>query len=178
MEDISDAENNLNVTQSDGESDKDLSAENVAVAIFGEYIPSKLWKLEGTLTDDETDSAEYKTASVIGTTRKFSQRKQSRYSNSPFLHSGGVPQQTYRHSITGSSSANGPGSPQFNPPLLSNSRLGNIYSNTQVKTTHDNIFIICNICFFICCFSFFKLLYMIHTLYVYMYQSHIHKAKM
>ena len=149
MEDISDAENNLNVTQSDGESDKDLSAQNVAVAIFGEYIASKLWKLEGTLTDDEMDSAEYKTASVIGTTRKFSQRKQSRYSNSPFLHSGGVPQQTYRHSITGSSSANGPGSLQFNPPLLSNSRLGNIYSNTQVKTTHDNIFIICNIYIFL-----------------------------
>ena len=42
MEDISDAENNLNVTQSDGESDKDLSAQNVAVAIFGEYIASKL----------------------------------------------------------------------------------------------------------------------------------------
>ena len=42
MEDISDAENNLNVTQSAGESDKDLSAQNVAVAIFGEYIASKL----------------------------------------------------------------------------------------------------------------------------------------
>ena len=100
------------------------------------------------------DSAEYKTASAIGTTRKLSHRKQSRYSNSPFLHSGGVPQQTYRHSITGSSSANGPGSPQFNPPLLSNSRLGNIYSNTQVKTTHDNILFVISIFFYLLFFLF------------------------
>ena len=110
------------------------------------------------------------------------QRKQSRYSNSPFLPSGGVPQQTYRHPITRSSSANGPGSPQFNPPLLSNSRLGNIYSNTQVKTTHDNIFIICNIYIFLFlvfpflnyCIWYIRYMY----IYIYIYQSHIHKPKM
>ena len=64
--------------------------------IFGEYIASKLRKLGGTLTDDEMDSAEFEITSVIEKASKFSQRKQSYYSNFPFLHSVGVPQQTHQ----------------------------------------------------------------------------------
>ena len=72
--------------------------------------------------------------------RKFSQRKQSHYSNFPFLHSAGVPQQTHTYSNTRNSSANGPGSPQFNPSFLSNSLIGNTYCDTRVQNTYNNIY--------------------------------------
>ena len=84
--------------------------------ISGEYIASKLHKLGGTLTDDEMDPIEFEITRVIEKARKFSQRKQSHYSNFPFLHSAGVPQQTHTYSDTGSSSANGPASPQLIHP--------------------------------------------------------------
>ena len=100
--------------------------------ILGEYIESKLRKLGGTLTDDWMDSAEFETTSVIEKARKFSQRKQSHYFNFPL--------KTHTYSNSGSSSANGPGSPQFNPPLLCNPRIGNTYCNTQVKNTYNNIY--------------------------------------
>ena len=83
--------------------------------IFGEYIALKLSKIGETLTDDEMDSVDFEITSVIEKAKKFSQRKQSHYSNFLFLHSTGVPQQTYTYSQTGSSSANGSSSPQFNP---------------------------------------------------------------
>ena len=109
-------------------------------AIFGEYITSKLCKLGRTLTGKEMNSVEFEITSVIEKARKFSQRKQSHYSNFQFLHSAGVDQQTHTYSNTGSSSAKGPGSPQFNPPLLSNSRIGNTYCNSQVKDTYNYIY--------------------------------------
>ena len=62
------------------------------------------------------DSIEFEIISVIEKARKFSRRKQSHYSNFPFLHSAGVPQQTHTYSDTGSSSANGPASPQLIHP--------------------------------------------------------------
>ena len=108
--------------------------------IFGEYIASKLRKLKGTLTDDEMDSLKFEVASVIKKASKFSKRKQSHYSNFPFLHSAGVPQQTHTYSDIRSSSGNGPGSPQFNPSLLSNSHILNTFCNTQVKNTYNNIY--------------------------------------
>ena len=61
--------------------------------IFGEYIASKLCKLGATATGDEMDSVEFEITSVIEKTRKFSQGKQSHYSNFSFLHSAEVPQQ-------------------------------------------------------------------------------------
>ena len=187
-EEITDVENNLNFTQSDGESDKDLWPHSVAVTstkiksptlkkkqkpehkqnkrlrgrktcleniedekleilrslsqvvkskltsrddftFFGECFASKLRKLGGTLTDDEMDSIKFEIICVIEKARKFSKRKQSHYSNFPFLHSAGVPQQTHTYS----DSANGPGSLQFNPPSLSNFHLENTFCNTQVK---------------------------------------------
>ena len=54
----------------------------------------------GTLTDDEMDSAEFEITGVIEKATKFSERKQNHYSNSPFLHSAGVPQQTHTYSNT------------------------------------------------------------------------------
>ena len=86
------------------------------------------------------DSIEFEITSVIEKARKFFQRKQNDYSNFPFLHSAGIPQQTHTYSDTGGSSASGPASPQFNPPLLSNSSIVNAYCNTQVKNTHNNIY--------------------------------------
>ena len=71
------------------------------------------------------DSVEFETNCVTEKARKFFQRKQGHYSNFPFLHSARVPQQTHTYSNTGSSSANDPGSLQFNQPLLINSRIGN-----------------------------------------------------
>ena len=94
------------------------------------------------------DSIEFEITSVIEKARKFFQRKQNYYSNFPFLHSAGTPQQTHTYSDKGGSSANGPASPQFNPTLLSNCRIGNKYCNTQVKNTYNNIRIS------MCCFSF------------------------
>ena len=82
----------------------------------------------GTLNDDEMDSVEFEITSAIEKPRKCSQRKQSHYSNFPFLHLAGVTQQIHTYSNIGSSSANGPCSPQFNPPLSSNYRIGNTYS--------------------------------------------------
>ena len=93
------------------------------------------------------DSVEFETNCVIEKARKFFQRKQSHYSNFPFLHSARVPQQT--HTNTGSSSANDPGSLQFNQPLLINSRIGNTYCNTQVKNTYNNIYYDMNLLFFL-----------------------------
>ena len=84
------------------------------------------------------DSVEYEITSVIENARMFSQRKQKCYSYIPYVHSAGIPQQTHACSNTESSSENGSDSPQFNPPLLSNSRIGNTYCNTQVKNTHVN----------------------------------------
>ena len=55
------------------------------------------------------DFVEFEITSVIEKARNFSQRKKSHYSNFPFLHSAGAPQQTHTYSNTGSSSANGPG---------------------------------------------------------------------
>ena len=84
------------------------------------------------------DSVKFVITSVIEKARKSSQRKQSNYSNFPFLHSAGASQQTHTYLNRGSSSANGPGSPQFKPPLLSNYRIGNKYCNTQVKNKYKN----------------------------------------
>ena len=207
-EEITDFEKNLNFSQSDGESDKDLSPQSVAVTstkikslslkkkqkaehkqnkrvkgrkthqeniedeeleilrslsqevkpkltsrdnftIFGEYIASKLHKLGGTLTVDEMGSSEFEITSVIEKARKFSQRKQSHYFNFQFVHSAGVTQQTHTYSGTGSGSANGPGSPQFNPPFLSNSSIVNTFYNTQVKNIWQYFIRVS-----MCCFSF------------------------
>ena len=62
---------------------------------------SKLCKIEGTLINDEMDFAEFELL-ASEEARKFSQRKQSHYSDFPFLHSTGVSQQTHTSSNTGS----------------------------------------------------------------------------
>ena len=120
------------------------------------------------------DCVEFEIANVIRKAKKFFERKHSHYSNFPSLHSAGVPQQMHTYPNIGSSSANGPGSPQFNPPLLSISRIEITYCNTQVKNTYSLGYLLGYLLGYQCVvFPFFILLHMIHTLLVYMFQSHI-----
>lgn len=57
-------------------------------------MASKLRTIGGTLTDDDMDSVELETTSVIEKARKLFQQKESHYFNFPFLHAAEVPQQT------------------------------------------------------------------------------------